>query len=150
LVPPSVRTPLPALAKPVVPAIGAVMTATDEFAPFVEVVMVGVPDEVARVNTLLPPPLSCQRLAPFASAKFKFPIVRDVSSVTVRLVVMSMVLKSAVESMASATVPFNQLVPSLQILLASLVHVPLAARESGAQAKSAAVITPASKLDQLR
>src|SRR6266446_117164 len=90
--------------------------------------MTGVPDEVAKVSTLPPLELSSQNCAPFVSAKFKLPMVRDVSNVTIRLAVMSMVLKSAVESVPSPTVPVSQLVVALQTLLASFVQVPLAAR----------------------
>jgi len=103
------------------------MAATKLFAPLVAVVMVGVPDDVASVSTLPPLAFNCQKLVPLVLANCKFPIVRELSNRFVRLAVSAMVLKSAVASVPSATTPLSQLVPVLQVLLALLVQVPLAA-----------------------
>src|SRR5690349_19694137 len=119
--------PAPALVKPPVPASGALMAATILFAPLVAVVMVGVPDDVASVSTLPPLAFNSQRLVPLVLANCKFPIVRELSRVFVRLAVIAMVLKSAVASVPSAMMPLSQLLASLQTPLALLVQVPLAA-----------------------
>src|SRR6185312_1474634 len=113
---------------------------------------VGDPAEVASVKTL--PPLEFRNQFVLASVaavpKMAVPMVSGTLSVTKRLVVIVMVLKSAVASTPLATVPFSQLVPSLQMLLASLVQVPLSAWAAGALAQRAATSNPPSHLEHSR
>ena len=61
------------------------------------------------------------------SPKIRLPIVRSLSSVTVRAAVMSRVLKSAVKPLPSAIVLLCQLEAVDQLPSASVVQVPLAA-----------------------
>jgi hypothetical protein len=110
-------------------------------------VKVGDPEETASVKTL--PPLAANvqfvlaGVAGFPNSKL--PMLRDVSSVTVRFVVMLTVLKSAAASVPLPTMPFSQLVVTLQTLLASLVHVPLCARETAGAASRQAHAASAPK-----
>ena len=119
----SVRLPGPDLVNPTVPARGSEMV-TPLPVPRAFTVINGVPP---RVSVL--PPSTSQPAAEdvLVSPKSKFPRVLSVSSVTVLSAVMSIVLKSAVLPLASATVPPDQLEVSLQLPLASAVHVPLCA-----------------------
>src|ERR1051325_5839878 len=116
------KLPAPSLTSPCVPA-----RITRLVAELLTTVMVGVPVVTASVSVALPElvwryqPL----LTVVASPNFKLPMVRAVSLVTKRVPVMSTVLKSASESVPSATVPLAHLVVSLQAPLASAVHVPL-------------------------
>ena len=71
-----------------------------------------------------PGPCSTQpEPAPPLSLKFTSPIVRAVSSVMVRVPVMSLV-KLAVEPLPSAMIPPAHLLESLQLPSPSKIHVP--------------------------
>ena len=70
------------------------------------------------------------------SPNFNVVRVCAASKVTVRLAVMLMVLKSAVEPDASATMPLSQFTAPLQLPLASFVQVPLAALRFNAPARN--------------
>jgi hypothetical protein len=92
-------------------------------------VIVGEPEETDRLRTLPTGETNVQFvLAGVAGLPNKmFPRLCEASSVTVRLLEMLTVLKSAVASVPSATTPLSQLVLTLQALVALFVQVPLAA-----------------------
>src|SRR5205085_3589148 len=106
-------------------------------------VIIGDPAVTASVRMLPPLALRNQFCAPATSPNSSEPILREESSVTVRSAVISSVLRSAMASAPSATVPASQLVGSLQTLLALLVHVPLVARTRAAPANRARAISRA-------
>src|SRR5579885_2388389 len=85
----------------------------------------GVVEPESSVNSLSPPEFSVQLCAPPAPPNFSAPMVREVSSVTVRSAESATVLKSAVLPAPSATMPLSHLVASLQLPLASAVQTPL-------------------------
>ena len=114
--------PGPALVKPPLPASTALTVA-----PLVTAI-VGVPELTARVSGSPVPGLSVQLFSGAAlSPKVRFPIVREPSSVTVVLAVMSSVLKSAVKPVPSAITLLFQLPAVAQLPPARLFQVPLAA-----------------------
>ena len=116
------------------PAVPASGTFTNAVRPAFVVEIEELPLDGERVRTFVPAMMKLL-LTVVRSVKTRLPMVRTVSSVTVRSAVMLKV-KFAVDPAPSATVPLAQ-GPAVQVALPSTAQVPLAALISGGAASVA-------------
>src|ERR1035437_6462698 len=130
LLPPNQSAPVPRLVKPRVPLSGALIVAALLPAESNgQQVIAGVEPVLSSVRVLLPPMVQLAPLAALELPNTRFPIVRDVSRVTVGAVDIDKRLNVAVLPAPLAIVLLAQSAATLQFALAATAHEPLAARD---------------------